>query len=203
MKKNIITALICLVVVLSLASCGCGTRSMVVLIPDPDGNVGQLVVENEGGRQVLSKANQSVQLTGRRTPPGEVARLSDEEIGSIFSDALAARPMPPARFILYFLHDSAELTVKSRAVVPKVIQTVSERGSTDVVISGHTDTVGTREHNYKLGLDRANAVYGILISNGAVPASITVTSHGEGNPLVKTADNVTEPRNRRAEIVIK
>ncbi|HOW55592.1 MAG TPA: OmpA family protein [Syntrophorhabdaceae bacterium] len=201
--KNIITALICLGVVLSVASCGCGIRSMVVLIPDPDGRVGQVVVENDSGQKVLNEANQSVELTDRKTPPGKVTKLSNEEISSIFSDALAARPMPPARFILYFLHDSTELTVESRAVVPKVIQTIRERNSTDVVISGHTDTVGTKEHNYKLGLDRANALYDILITSGAVPASVTVTSHGEGNPLVKTADNVTEPRNRRTEIAIK
>jgi len=36
-----------------------------------------------------------------------------------------------------------------------------------------------------------------------VPANITVTSHGEGNPLIKTADNVSEPRNRRVEVVIR
>ena len=33
-------------------------------------------------------------------------------------------------------------------------------------------------------------------------ANIRTNSHGEGNPLVKTADNVNEPQNRRVEVTI-
>ena len=199
--KTRINTLASLGLVLVLA--GCGVRSMVVLIPDPDGNVGQLVVANEGGQQVLNEKNQSVQMMDRRTAPCKVTKLSDEKIRSTFSDALAAQPLPPAKFILYFLQDSNELTDESKAVLPQIFQTIQKRGSTDIVISGHTDTVGAKEYNYKLALDRAQVTSEILVANGAVTANITVTSHGEGNPLIKTADEVAEPRNRRVEVVIK
>jgi outer membrane protein OmpA-like peptidoglycan-associated protein len=198
--KRIITILLGLGLVLVLASCG---KNMVVLIPDPDGNVGKLVVENEGGQQVLSEANQSVKTTDRKVPPSAVTKLSDDKIRSTFAAALAARPVPPATYILYFLSDSRELTIESKALLPKIIQTIQERASKDTVISGHTDRVGEREYNYTLSLDRAKAVYEILLANGVVPANIAVTSHGEGNPLIKTADNVSEPRNRRVEVVIR
>jgi outer membrane protein OmpA-like peptidoglycan-associated protein len=199
--KTMINTLACLGLVLVLA--GCGARSMVVLIPDPDGNVGQLVVANEGGQQVLNKTNQSVQVSDRKTAPSKVTTLSAEEIRFTFYDALAAQPLPPVTFILYFLQDSNELTDESKAVLPQIFQTIQKRGSTDIVISGHTDTVGAKEYNYKLGLERAQATSKILVENGAVPANITVTSHGKGNPLIKTADEVAEPRNRRVEVVIK
>ena len=199
--KTIITTLVSLGLVLFLS--GCGAKSMVVLIPDPDGNVGQLVVANEGGQQVLSKPNQSVKVTDRKTAPGKVTTLSAEKIRSTFSDALAAQPLSPVTFILYFLPDSNELTDESKAVLPQIIQTIQERGSTDIVISGNTDRVGAKEYNYKFALDRAKTISEILVANGAVPANITVTSHGEGNPLIKTADEVAEPRNRRVEVVIK
>jgi outer membrane protein OmpA-like peptidoglycan-associated protein len=199
--KTMINILASFCLVLFLA--GCGARSMVVLIPDPDGKVGQLVVTNEGGRQVLNKTNQSVQVKNRRTAPGKVTTLSAEKIRSTFSDALAAQPLPPATFILYFLPDSNELTDESKVVLPQIFQTIQKRGSTDIVISGHTDTVGAKEYNYKLALDRAQVTSKILVANGAVPANITVTSHGEGNPLIKTADEVAESRNRRVEVVIK
>jgi outer membrane protein OmpA-like peptidoglycan-associated protein len=199
--KTMINILASLCLVLFIA--GCGARSMVVLIPDPDGKVGQLVVTNDGGQQILNKNNQSVQVTDRKTAPGKVSTLSSEEIHSTFSDALAAQPLPPATFILYFLQDSNELTDESKAVLPQIFQTIQKRGSTDIVISGHTDTVGAKEYNYKLALDRAQVTSKILVANGAVPANITVTSHGEGNPLIKTADEVAEPRNRRVEVVIK
>jgi outer membrane protein OmpA-like peptidoglycan-associated protein len=199
--KTMIKTLASLSLILVLA--GCGVRSMVVLIPDPDGNVGQLVVANEGGQKVLNEKNQSVQITDRKTAPGKVTTLSDEEIRAAFSDALAAQPLPPAKFILYFLPDSNELTDESKAVLPQIFQTIQKRGSTDIVISGHTDTVGSNEYNYKLALDRAQVTSEILVANGAVPVNITVTSHGEGNPLIKTADEVAEPGNRRVEVVIK
>ncbi len=173
------------------------------MIPDPDGNVGQLVVANESGQRVLNEANQSVRVKDRKTPPGEVTKLNPDEIRSVFADALAAQPPQPARFILYFVHDSTELTRESKSLIPQVIQTILKRGSVDIVISGHTDTVGTEAYNYTLGLDRAKAVYDILLANGVAAAGISVTSHGEGNPLIKTADSVAEPKNRRVEIVIK
>ncbi|MDD4355888.1 MAG: OmpA family protein [Smithellaceae bacterium] len=199
--KRIMNILAILGLVLFLA--GCGARSMVILIPDPDGNVGQLVVANEGGQQILNQANQSVKVTDSKTAPGKVSTLSAEEIQSTFSDALAAQPLPPVTFILYFLQDSNELTDESKAVLPQIFQTIRERGSADIVISGHTDTVGEKEYNYKLALDRAQVTSEILVASGSVRAHISVTSHGEGNPLIKTADEIAEPKNRRVEVVIK
>lgn len=199
--KKIITILISVGFVLIVV--GCGTRSMIVLIPDPDGHVGQLVVANEGGQQVLNEANQSVQVTGQKTFPNEVTKLSADEIHSAFSDALAAQPLLPAKFILYFLQDSNELTDESKTALSQIIQTIQERNSTDIVISGHTDTFGEKDYNYELALYRAKVLFGILVANGVVPANITVVSHGEGSPLIKTDDDVTEPRNRRVEVLIK
>ena len=129
--------------------------------------------------------------------------MSAEEIQDTFADALAAEPLPPVKFILHFMPDSDQLTDESRAVLPDIFQTIQSRQSTDIVISGHTDTVGEKNYNYTLSLERAQAIFKILEAQGAVPAHITVTSHGEGNPLIKTADEVAEPKNRRVEVTIR
>jgi outer membrane protein OmpA-like peptidoglycan-associated protein len=200
-SKTMIIPLASLVLVLAIT--GCRAKSTVVLVPDPDGNVGQLVVANEGGQRVLDKTNQSVQVTDQKAAPSGVTTLAAEKIRAIFSEALAAQPLPPAKFILYFLPDSNELTDESKTILPQIIQTIRERSSSDIVISGHTDMAGEKEYNFKLALGRAQATSEILVASGVVTASITVTSHGEGNPLVKTADGVEEPRNRRVEVVIK
>jgi outer membrane protein OmpA-like peptidoglycan-associated protein len=182
---------------------GCGTKTTLVLLQDTDGNIGKVIMETEGGQQVLTEADQSVQAKGRKAPPSEVTKLSVDEIKSIFSEALAAQPSRPIKYILFFLHNSSQLTSKSKTVIPQIVQTIREKGSPDIIISGHTDAVGTTEYNYKLSFDRAKAISSILVSKGIVPTYITVTSHGKGNPLIKTADNVPEPRNRRVEVVIK
>jgi outer membrane protein OmpA-like peptidoglycan-associated protein len=96
------------------------------------------------------------------------------------------------------------LTDESTALTHELVQAIQKRVVTpDVVISGHTDTVGEMDYNYKLSLERAEVVYKILVAQGVAPANIIVTSHGEGNLLVKTGDNVEEPKNRRVEVVIK
>ena len=199
--NNLIKMLTVLYLLLMLA--GCGARSMVVLIPDPDGNVGQLVVSNEGGQQVLNQKNQSVEVMDQKTAPGKATTLSHEKIRSTFAEALDAQPVPPATFILYFLAGSDELTDESKAALPQIIETIQKRDSTDIVISGHTDKMGTPEDNYKLGLERTKVTSEILVNNGVLPTHITVTSHGEGNPLIKTADEVAEPKNRRVEVTVK
>jgi outer membrane protein OmpA-like peptidoglycan-associated protein len=72
-----------------------------------------------------------------------------------------------------------------------------------VVAIGHTDTMGTPVKNVELGLRRANAVQALLVDAGLPATSVAVTSHGEGALLVRTADGVVEPRNRRVEITVR
>ena len=73
----------------------------------------------------------------------------------------------------------------------------------EIVVSGHTDRVGDKVYNIKLSLQRADNIKNKLVKLGADAAMIEVTSHGEGNPLIKTADNVSESKNRRVEVTIK
>lgn len=90
--------------------------------------------------------------------------MSAEEIRTTFADTLAAEPLPPVRFILYFMQGSDELTDDSKAMLPKIFQTIKSRESTDIVISGHTDTVGEKEYNYTLSLERAKAILKFSLS---------------------------------------
>jgi outer membrane protein OmpA-like peptidoglycan-associated protein len=80
---------------------------------------------------------------------------------------------------------------------------VKQRNDPEVVAIGHTDTTGTPASNVELGLRRANAVRTILVDAGLRAGSIAVRSHGEGALLVRTADGVFEPRNRRVEITVR
>ncbi len=72
-----------------------------------------------------------------------------------------------------------------------------------ISVIGHTDTAGDNQYNLRLSQNRALAVRRLLIHKGIIPAHIKSTSHGEENPLIKTADNVHEQRNRRVEVVVR
>jgi outer membrane protein OmpA-like peptidoglycan-associated protein len=88
-------------------------------------------------------------------------------------------------------------------MVPDVIRVARERRSTSVSATGHTDTTGNNAANYELGLKRAKRVAEILQEAGLRADAVSTASHGETDLLVKTADNVDEPRNRRVEVVIR
>jgi outer membrane protein OmpA-like peptidoglycan-associated protein len=174
-----------------------------VLIADPDGTTGEIVVTNEGGSRVIRQARYGVAVVDRQTAPSEPGPLSDEKIAALFGPALAALPEPPARFLLYFVLGSTELTEDSKKLLPEIVAAISRRRSTDISVVGHTDRLGTRERNYQLGLDRATAVRDILIAHGVDAAAIRIDSHGQDNPLIPTADQVPEPRNRRTEVSVR
>lgn len=73
----------------------------------------------------------------------------------------------------------------------------------DVVISGHTDNVGTEHHNVTLSLRRAESVAQYIINMGVALEKVYFEGLGSSLPI---ADNDTEPgrsKNRRVEILIK
>ena len=150
----------------------------------------------------LTSARESTTVTPNQ-PPTPVAVLSEADVTRLFGDALTALPMAPEHFVLYFRFESNELTDASLALLPKVLDAVKQHPFPDVAVVGHTDTTGGSSVNFELGLRRATAIRSRLIEAGIASAMIEVTSHGEADLLIKTADDVPEPRNRRVEITVR
>jgi outer membrane protein OmpA-like peptidoglycan-associated protein len=132
-----------------------------------------------------------------------VTTMSEEEVQRLFGDTLSALPPAPVHFTLYFKFESDELTDESRALLPQILTTVKERAIPEVLVVGHTDTMGTPRANIDLGLTRANTVRTLLVQVGLDPTMLEVRSHGESDLLVKTPDETPEPRNRRVEISVR
>ena len=192
---------------------GCGPRrvrtqarpgqDLVVLLPDPsDRAVGRAVVSTPAGSTELAAAREST-LVARNKPPAPVVVMSEADAQQLFGDALSALPPPAQRVTLYFLFESDELTDESRALLPQILQAIKDRPFPDVAVVGHTDTTGTPAGNFELGLRRANAIRARLVAAQVAPSLIEATSHGEADLLIKTADEVLEPRNRRVEITVR
>jgi len=178
-------------------------RTLIVLLPDSDTNVtGRASVSNSAGSVDLAAARDSVLAIPARIP-GPVTTMSEEEVQRVFGAALAALPLAPQHFTLYFKFESNELTDESRALVPEILSLVSQRVVPEVLVVGHTDTMGAPKANIELGLNRATTVRGFLEQAGLDPSTVEVVSHGETDLLVKTPDETPEPRNRRVEISVR
>jgi outer membrane protein OmpA-like peptidoglycan-associated protein len=200
------------VLAILLAAAGCVPKraqtpqpvqpNLIVLLPDPGINtVGRASVSNDKGSVELAEAGAAAIVS-----PGEAPRavpLESRDVQRKFADALASLPPAPQHFVLYFRFDSEELTDESRRLVQDVVTAVKQRIDPEIVAIGHTDTTGARAKNVELGLRRANAVRTILVAAGLPLKAVDVTSHGEGALLVRTADSVFEPRNRRVEITVR
>ena len=193
---------VALFLVLCISS-GCCSRDVIVLLPDRDGQVGAIDISNEKGSVSLDKPGATVKMSGATSAPEFKGIMSEEEINDRFGDALAAEPQQPAKFLLYFQSDSTNLTGESEKVIPAILEEIQSRGSRDISVSGHADRTGSREYNIELSTRRAHAIRDILLAKGVEEKYLIVSSHGENNPLFKTADNVAEPRNRRVEVIVK
>jgi len=194
-----------IIIVLIFLLIGCGTKSTVVLLPNPDGTIGEVEVASETGSQRLTQPNQATKVGDPKSTPSTPTILSEKEINKTFGKVIAIEPDPPQKYILYFKFGSSELTLQSQELLPAIIETLKNRNpsETELVISGHSDTVGDKNSNISLSLKRAKIVQDKLIAQGVKGFIVDITSHGEGNPIIKTADNVNEPQNRRVEVIIK
>lgn len=179
---------------------GCASER-VVLLPSSDGKPSAVVVrDRSGGEQVLS---QPYAATARRLGENRIYQADAQEIESRYAQTLQARPVRPVSFILYFEIGSDRLTPESEAEFARVKQEVASRSAPEVMVIGHTDRVGTLLGNDALSRQRAETMRDLLIADGLPAEKLEVAGRGEREPLVETADEVEEARNRRVEINIR
>jgi len=182
---------------------GCAPKSTFVLLPDPNGQIGKIIVTNAQGAQTLNQARQSVAIKSKTDSPGKIKTMDEAEIHSLFGKALDIQPLPPAKFLLYFKPESVQPKPESVSEIPKIMHAIKEKHSMDISVNGHTDRKGEADYNNELSFQRARRVQKMLEKAGVDPSVITTSSHGKNNPLVPTADDVPEPRNRRVEVIVR
>jgi outer membrane protein OmpA-like peptidoglycan-associated protein len=179
------------------------STTLIALLPDPESGVtGHARVTNEFGTANLTAPRASTEVKSDG-PPGAVTAVSEADVARLFGGALGALPPEPKHFTLYFKFESDALTDESTRKVPEILAAVKRLAVPEVVVIGHTDTLGDTTANVALGLKRAKSVQSVLVDAGLAPALIEVASHGEADQLIKTPNNRAEPRNRRVEISVR
>jgi outer membrane protein OmpA-like peptidoglycan-associated protein len=187
-----------------LGACASGppkSREFVVLVPDYDGKVGAVVITGAQGKSTLDKPY----MAARYEDGGKVetAPVAQEEVRKTFAMAIAVQPVRPVSFLLYFREGTDEYTAESKEAFEKIFPEIARRKAAEVAVIGHTDTVGRTEFNDTLSLRRAERVRNDFVDRGIPTIAINVAGRGEREPIVPTADEVSEPRNRRVEINVR
>lgn len=75
--------------------------------------------------------------------------------------------------------------------------------SAQIVVEGHTDSVGAAEMNKELSLERAQTVRDALVESGVSPDRIQVEGFGEERPVADNGSQDGRANNRRVEIVVQ
>lgn len=176
--------------------------SRVVLLPDADGKTGTLLVKTEGGEQRLSSAYGSASVNTR----GALTLQTDDaaQVTQRYATTLDARPAAPVSFLLYFEFGSAvDIAPAFQPVLAQLVAALPAFPAPEITVIGHTDTMGTLESNDLLSLQRAETVRDLLLQAGVRAATLDVSGRGEREPVVPTADEVPEQKNRRVEINLR
>ena len=93
---------------------------------------------------------------------------------------------------------------KLEASYAKIVEMVAKHaslGKVTLFLAGHTDTVGSDLPNLKLSQQRALAI-GTWFRHQGLSIAIAYEGFGESSTLIKTADEVAEPRNRRVDYIL-
>lgn len=177
----------------------------VVLLPQKDATgqpVATAVQVTSGDKvQALDKAFALAELGTQGQLTQRIATV--DEVQARYGDVLKIQPPSPQTFVLSFLPGSSNLTPESEQQLPRLIEQARARAGGEILVVGHTDRVGNAEANDRLSLQRAQAIANLFKARGFNPDLLSAIGRGEREPLVPTADDVAEPRNRRAEIVIR
>ncbi len=180
---------------------GCAPLSRVTLLPEADGRATAVQVQSTSGVLDLTQPYQTaaLQSDGRL----EAQQSNAEEVAKRHGALLALPLLPPVRFTLQFEPGTSILTPDSQSHLSGILEQASARAGGEIQVVGHTDRTGSPQANDTLSLQRAQAVRTLLIQRGFEPALVEAIGRGEREPVVPTEANVNEPRNRRAEIIIR
>jgi len=180
---------------------GCPRQALFVVLPNAgDGGVGAITVEEGETATTLEQP-----YAAAESRAGSTARIEEgrENINVIFRHAIAAQPILPHHFRLYFILGSDELTPESKIAYRAVFDDVKQRLVYEIEVIGFADTLGDPAYNQSLSLARAAAIRDTLVRDGLDRDAISIAGRGKHDLLVPTADQAPEPRNRRVEITVR
>jgi len=187
-------------VALLLLACAAPT-TRVILLPESGGRASAVEVRSASGTQLVSQPYQTAEVK----KDGQVVLGTIDPVRVIerYGGMLVQLPSADEQFLLYFETGGIQLTAQSQTLLPTILEHAHARMGGEIIVVGHTDRVGAMEANDALSLQRARTIRDLLIGGGFKADLIEAVGRGERSPLVSTEDEVPEPKNRRAEILIR
>lgn len=103
---------------------------------------------------------------------------------------------------ILFDFDSYRLRPAARSNLSELANTLRDMPETEVLIGGHTDSVGSDDYNYTLSEQRAQSAADYLMSLGVSGSRINIVGLGETEPVASNETSEGRQANRRVEVAI-
>jgi outer membrane protein OmpA-like peptidoglycan-associated protein len=131
---------------------------------------------------------------------------SDNKTASDTVTIQVVRPTPVVELNfedVYFDFDRSTLRPEALRLLDDAVTKLQANPTRNIVIEGHTCSIGTAEYNLALGERRAASVRNYLTSRGVPAGRLETRSYGEEAPKFDNSREETRRLNRRAALVVK
>jgi len=186
-----------------LGACSTPPSTRVILLPQSDGKPSAVVVSTEDGEETLSEpyARATAKFGTHGAPT--VDKADPERVKRDNKALFELMPPPAQHFTVYFEVGGAVLTAASQAQMNEALMAALARSGGEIVVTGHTDTVGSLARNDVLSLTRANQIRQLFLARDFPANRIEAVGRGQRDLAVRTANETAEPRNRRVTIEVR
>jgi outer membrane protein OmpA-like peptidoglycan-associated protein len=103
---------------------------------------------------------------------------------------------------LLFPFNSSQLLPAGQQNLQNLANSLKQYPETEVMVVGHTDSVGSDAYNQNLSQQRASSAADVLASYGVPRDRIRTAGRGEGEPIASNDDEAGRQQNRRVEVAI-
>ncbi len=103
---------------------------------------------------------------------------------------------------ILFDFDSSRLRPEARANLRSLTESLEDFPGSELLIAGHTDSVGDEEYNYRLSERRAQSAADFLMTQGISGSRINIVGLGETEPVASNETEAGRQENRRVEVAI-
>jgi outer membrane protein OmpA-like peptidoglycan-associated protein len=103
---------------------------------------------------------------------------------------------------LLFAYDSDVIEGAARDNLNNLAESIREYPNTELLIVGHTDSIGSDSYNQDLSQRRARSAATYLSRQGVNTQRIDTAGRGESEPVADNATNSGRSENRRVEVAI-
>jgi OmpA-OmpF porin, OOP family len=127
--------------------------------------------------------------------------LLDQFVRCVFYDEAVEEEVIVLRGI-HFDFDKYNIKPEWVPVLEEAVAILRDNPSMNVIIEGHTDSVGTEAYNQGLSERRARSVYNFFRQNGIAAARLQTVGYGESRPIASNDTEEGRALNRRVELKV-